>query len=113
MARPGDEQPTALSDAAQAGAEPTRPAGPAGPPPALAAPSEAAAKVASPSLPPEVARRTGVLLVHGIGTQAPSETFLDWSTPIVELLTDWQSAQRGDAMSAPGEPDRIDDRLGL
>jgi hypothetical protein len=37
-----------------------------------------------------IARRTGVIFVHGIGTQQPTETFLDWSGPIIELLTEWR-----------------------
>jgi hypothetical protein len=35
-------------------------------------------------------RRVGVIFVHGIGTQAACETFLDWSAPIVKLLSDWR-----------------------
>jgi len=35
-------------------------------------------------------RRVGVVLVHGIGTQKPSETFLDWTRPVVQLLSDWR-----------------------
>lgn len=33
------------------------------------------------------ARKTGVVFVHGIGTQPPRETFLNWSEPIVRSLT--------------------------
>jgi hypothetical protein len=32
----------------------------------------------------------GVVFVHGIGTQPACETFLDWSCPIVEALSDWR-----------------------
>jgi hypothetical protein len=32
-------------------------------------------------------RKTGVVFVHGIGTQPPRETFLNWSEPIVRTLT--------------------------
>jgi hypothetical protein len=39
--------------------------------------------------------RVGVVFVHGIGTQTPSETFLDWSKPIVKLLTTWRAEQPG------------------
>jgi hypothetical protein len=34
--------------------------------------------------------RVGVVLIHGIGTQAAAETFLDWTRPLVELLADWR-----------------------
>jgi hypothetical protein len=34
--------------------------------------------------------RVGVVLIHGIGTQAAAETFLDWTRPIVDLLADWR-----------------------
>jgi hypothetical protein len=34
--------------------------------------------------------RVGVVFVHGIGTQPACETFLGWSHPLVELLSDWR-----------------------
>ena len=91
MQRRGDDQPTVFTDAA-ASAEPA---------------SQKYAPPATP-LPPGIARRTGVVFVHGIGTQTPSETFLDWSGPIVELLTDWRADQ---AARTPPDPDtdRLDD----
>ena len=33
--------------------------------------------------------RTGVVFVHGIGSQKPAETLLQWSAPIIEVLTAW------------------------
>jgi hypothetical protein len=84
MQRRGDDQPTVFSDAAAGDRAPSTP---------HEVPGE---------LPPDIARRTGIVFVHGIGTQAPGETFLDWSGPIVELLSDWRAA------TATG-PDRIDD----
>jgi hypothetical protein len=33
--------------------------------------------------------RVGVVFVHGIGTQAACETFLDWSSSIVRVLSTW------------------------
>ena len=51
----------------------------------------------SDRLPTGIARRTGVVFVHGIGTQTPGETFLDWSGAIVELLADWREARDGTA----------------
>lgn len=100
MQRPGDDQPTAFSDAAMADPNAT--------PTALDAPSEAATRRKAPKRPPQIARRTGIVFVHGIGTQTPAETFLDWSTPIVELLTDWRAAN-ADADGMPPVADRIDD----
>jgi hypothetical protein len=35
-----------------------------------------------------VPQMTGVVFVHGIGTQPPRETFLDWATPIVRTLSE-------------------------
>ncbi len=98
--RPGDDQPTALSEvegSAAAGG------------PALEAPSEDAEDADALERPIEVARRTGVIFVHGIGNQTPAETFLDWSGPIVELLSDWRTARDGPDAPPPGSPPRIDD----
>lgn len=36
------------------------------------------------------ADRIGIVFVHGIGSQKPADTFLDWSGPIVSLLSDWR-----------------------
>ncbi|MGP1674829.1 MAG: hypothetical protein ACTS8Z_06430 [Candidatus Limnocylindrales bacterium] len=98
MQRPGDDQPTVFSEGTKGAT-----AGDTRGDLASDAPSEVAAADGTLSLPPEIARRTGVVFVHGIGTQTPAETFLDWSTPVIELLTDWRAAQ-------PRDPDgRIDD----
>jgi hypothetical protein len=43
--------------------------------------------------------RIGVVFVHGIGTQPACGTFLDWSGPIVDLLTDWRRYHE-----KPGDP---------
>ena len=99
--RRGDDQPTEFSEAEQTGAHASEPA--------LDAPSELAADAGALELPFEIARRTGVLFVHGIGTQPPAETFLDWSAPIVELLTDWRAARDGAPSAVPAGTDRIDD----
>ncbi|MGZ6269857.1 MAG: hypothetical protein ACXWMU_04735 [Candidatus Limnocylindrales bacterium] len=42
-----------------------------------------------PSVAPDPSR-IGVVFVHGIGTQRPAETFLDWSAPLVQLLSAWR-----------------------
>jgi|GEM_PF-1234273 len=103
--RPGEPLPTgpALADDG-APTDPSR-SDPALARPALDAPSEAAADADALDLPFEIARRTGVVFVHGIGTQGANETFLDWAEPIVELLTDWRAAEPGPGAAT----DRIDD----
>ena len=99
--RRGGDQPTVFSESAEGGPDEDDVA--------LEAPSELAADAGALDLPEAIARRTGVLFVHGIGTQPPNETFLDWSAPIVELLTDWRAARDGTAPPPPDGPDRIDD----
>ena len=42
----------------------------------------------SPDDPP--VRTIGVVFVHGIGTQPPRETLLNWANPIVEMLAEWR-----------------------
>ena len=93
MQRRGDDQPTVFTDSGAAERSPsTKHAEPGG------------------ALPAGIARRTGVVFVHGIGTQAPSETFLDWSGPMVELLTEWRAAEEAAAGSEGAQDDdRIDD----
>lgn len=34
--------------------------------------------------------KTGVVFVHGIGAQAPGETLLQWSEPLIDLLMNWR-----------------------
>src|SRR4029079_7659121 len=96
MQRRGDDQPTVFTDAADAAQTQTPTQTPS-------------AKMAASGAPPPraIALRTGVVFVHGIGTQAPSETFLDWSGAIVELLTDWREAEA--SLDPPAEGERIDD----
>jgi hypothetical protein len=48
--------------------------------------------------PPPTTTTTGIVFVHGIGTQPPRETFLNWSEPIVRML----SALRREADAAAG-----------
>jgi hypothetical protein len=91
MQRRADDQPTVFSDSGGSERSPSS---------AHADPSGA--------LPADIARRTGVVFVHGIGTQAPGETFLDWSGPIVELLTEWRAAAAA-ASPSNAAADRIDD----
>ncbi len=52
---------------------------------------------------------TGVIFVHGIGSQKPGETLLQWSTPLVEVLTGWKRwAAPGSIVRDPVESARID-----
>lgn len=44
--------------------------------------------------------RTGVVFVHGIGSQKPAETLLQWSAPIIEVLTAWH----GNLPTVPPDP---------
>lgn len=44
----------------------------------------------SPSADEAAARSVGVVFVHGIGTQPPRETLLNWANPIVEMLAEWR-----------------------
>lgn len=69
----------------------------------LAKPGATAAAAAAPAPPP--GGRTGVVFVHGIGSQLPAETLLQWSAPLIEVLTAWcrsQPATPGD--SSPRDP---------
>ncbi|MBA2380730.1 MAG: hypothetical protein H0V73_01350, partial [Chloroflexi bacterium] len=34
--------------------------------------------------------KTGVVFVHGIGSQVPGETLLQWSEPLIDLLQNWR-----------------------
>lgn len=55
-------------------------------PPGQAAPT-AVGRARRPRADPD---KIGVVLIHGIGTQKASETFLDWTRPVVALLADWR-----------------------
>jgi hypothetical protein len=43
-----------------------------------------------PAEAPAGTRRTGVVFVHGIGTQAARETLFDWARPIIDVLGEWR-----------------------
>lgn len=45
---------------------------------------------ASPGVPPAGQRRTGVVFVHGIGTQVARETLFDWARPVIDVLGEWR-----------------------
>ena len=40
----------------------------------------------APSVAEDHIPTTGVIFVHGIGSQKPGETLLQWSTPLIEVL---------------------------
>ncbi len=100
MARPPDDQPTVFSDEA---ARKAQTAG--GTPTATPAPGGRGRRRPARDATAPIASRTGIVFVHGIGTQSPAETFLDWSGPIVEVLADW----RADQARAQPAASRIDD----
>ena len=80
-----------------------------GPPPvetAAAAGVEASAAAAPRTKP----KTTGVIFVHGIGSQKQAETLLQWSAPIIEVITDWKRwfVRRPELVRDPVEAARID-----
>ena len=77
-------------------AQPNQPSGGSG----SSAPVPEIFSVEAPPPPlPADPNRTGVVFVHGIGDQQASGTLLDWSAPIVDLLTDWRRDH-----GVPGDP---------
>ena len=55
--------------------------------------------------------RTGIVVVHGIGSQQPAETLLQWTAPLIEVLTAWRALDREDDRRSfpPPEKGRPDD----
>lgn len=47
---------------------------------------------------------TGVIFVHGIGSQAPGETLLQWSGPIIKAVTAWRSWAAPPGRDEPHDP---------
>lgn len=59
---------------------------------------------------PETTGRTGIVVVHGIGSQKPAETLLQWTAPLIEVLTAWRKWHvAGDIPPPPAELDRPGD----
>ena len=58
------------------------------PPPPQAVHAERIASVPGPT--PVDQRRTGVVWVHGIGTQQPRDSLFDWTRPIIDVFTEWR-----------------------
>jgi hypothetical protein len=72
-----------------------------GGPPEVASPADA--------LPDDHVPTTGVIFVHGIGSQKAGETLLQWSAPLIEVLTAWKAwAAPSSAIRDPIRTSRID-----
>ena len=56
------------------------------PPQAIAGPGAGAV----PGRRPDGQRRTGVVWVHGIGTQKPRDSLFDWTRPIIDVFSEWR-----------------------
>ncbi|HET7027257.1 MAG TPA: hypothetical protein VFI28_06170 [Candidatus Limnocylindrales bacterium] len=69
-----------------------------GPAPAASRPRARVGAATPPTVAP-IPGSVGIVFVHGIGSQGPSETFLDWSRPIVEMLRAWRASE-----GHPGDP---------
>ena len=52
--------------------------------------------VGQPPPTPDGQRRTGIVWVHGIGTQKPGESLFDWTHPVLDVLAEWRR-ERDDA----------------
>ncbi|MDO8485070.1 MAG: hypothetical protein Q7S35_09015 [Candidatus Limnocylindrales bacterium] len=61
--------------------------------PAAPAAAVEAGRTLEATTPRSGAGRTGVVFVHGIGSQKPAETLLQWSAPLIEVLTTWHRHQ--------------------
>jgi hypothetical protein len=86
---------------------------PIGPPPRetpTTAGSEAAAAPGAAPTPRTRPKTTGVIFVHGIGSQKQAETLLQWSAPMLEVNTDWKRwfVGRPQLVRDPVEAARID-----
>lgn len=44
----------------------------------------------APGPPPDGQRRTGIVWVHGIGTQKPRDSLFDWTGPIIDVFSEWR-----------------------
>ena len=43
-----------------------------------------------PGASPDGVPRTGIVFVHGIGTQVARETLFDWARPVIDVLGEWR-----------------------
>jgi hypothetical protein len=57
---------------------------------ATSVPSNEPRTFAVPGEPVRGVARTGVVFVHGIGTQGARETLFDWARPILDVLAEWR-----------------------
>src|SRR4051794_13417544 len=53
-------------------------------------PHESARTVPVPGAKPADQRRTGVVWVHGIGTQKARDSLFDWTRPIIDVFGEWR-----------------------
>jgi hypothetical protein len=58
--------------------------------PALPPPESVERKAAVPGRRPDDPPRTGIVWVHGIGTQKARESLFDWTRPIIDVLGEWR-----------------------
>jgi pimeloyl-ACP methyl ester carboxylesterase len=65
-------------------------AGTGGTHPNPTAPNAEPRTFAVPGAPTEGIARTGIVFVHGIGTQVARETLFDWARPILDVLAEWR-----------------------
>jgi hypothetical protein len=47
--------------------------------------------------------RVGIVVIHGIGPQLAGQTLLDWTRPIIELVSDWREVHRAELVTPPNE----------
>lgn len=82
----------------------------AGTPPPPRPDADAAAEGGAGGAPRTKPMTTGVIFVHGIGSQKQGETLLQWAAPIIEVITDWKRwvVRRPDLVRDPVEAARID-----
>jgi pimeloyl-ACP methyl ester carboxylesterase len=58
--------------------------------PAAPPPAKKPREFPEPSTAVKEIPRTGIVFVHGIGTQAARETLFDWARPVIEVLAEWR-----------------------
>ncbi|HZC33896.1 MAG TPA: hypothetical protein VE640_11460, partial [Candidatus Bathyarchaeia archaeon] len=57
--------------------------------------------------PPEVVpetpagpRTVGIVIVHGIGSQLPDQTLIEWAKPLIQAISAWQEVNHDDLVGA-------------
>jgi len=68
----------------------------------VAAPAPTVVRVGDEPGPPlDGQRRTGVVWVHGIGTQKPGDSLFDWTRPILDVFAEWRRQYDADSGEDP------------